>query len=154
VKQTLFLIKLLGRLLFSVSSIFLDNFFYTIKHSRALSVIYLLLLAQVVVVAISQNSLTDKKNLINENQTSSFITIHQEYLEHQNINEKTVESIIYCQELLNETNHIHSVSRNELINCGLFYLSQEKYQNYTQLIAKAKKLDPNWIGWNQTKPQL
>lgn len=147
-KKTLFIIKLVSHLLYSIGSVLLSNFLQSIRQNQALSAIYIFLLAQVVVVAINLDNLEFKKNLVDPNKPSFVGVIHQDYLNHQDFNEETVDNYSFCQEILSETNQTHSTPRNTLINCGLFYLFQEKYSEYRQLLNKAKNLDPNWAGWS------
>lgn len=58
-------------------------------------------------------------------------------------------NIEQCDEIPQDLSALQLISRDNLINCALKNLALGNSEEYSKQLFLAKKLDPNWIGWNK-----
>lgn len=142
--QVFFIVKISLSSIFFIIRSSVALLIETSKKSRVLICIYLLLLAQALLVFFSEQPPIAESAQANK-ELPLLIEQHIDplFLEKKQISEPTSNQEV----LQNEGLIMIPQTRDGLINAAINSLDNNDEDDFLELIKKAKELDPNWEGW-------
>ncbi len=149
-KETIFKLKLVGSLLKFASLLIIAQVLMIAKNLKVLIFLYLFLFIQALLIiffpsfppSANQSKIISQKiePIINQQRVSAHTIIGNKDELQQVLNSYQTKQL--------QPGLISYSYRDILINSALLNLALGNQAQFEQLIQEAKKIDPNWIGWN------
>lgn len=120
----------------------------SLKAHKALTVVYLLLFVQVLSLLMPSPSPSAPASPNPPSLEQTFSLEHTSFEKLALREQKIIEWSNSCNKIKQEGLVVENCSRSQLINCAVLNKELGDLEKYNKYLSSAKKLDPNWSGWN------